>query len=94
MNAIGATFTPEMEDSVKAHIARLVEATRPHQTGYTFINFMEEAPSGDRVRAAYTPEDWDRLVDLKVQHDPDNLFRFNRNISPSREMGQSERNGK
>jgi berberine-like enzyme len=94
MNAIGATFTPEMEDSVKAHIARLVEATRPHQTGYTFINFMEEAPSGDRVRAAYTPEDRDRLVDLKVQHDPDNLFRFNRNISPSREMGQSERNGK
>jgi FAD/FMN-containing dehydrogenase len=94
INAIGATFTPEMEDSVKAHIARLVEATRPYQTGDTFINFMEEAPSGDRVRAAYTPEDWDRLVDLKVQHDPDNLFRFNRNISPSREMGQAERNGK
>ena len=94
MNAIGATFTPEMEDSVKAHIARLVEATRPYQTGDTFINFMEEAPSGDRVRAAYTTEDWVRLVDLKVQHDPDNLFRFNRNIPPSREMGQAERNGK
>jgi FAD/FMN-containing dehydrogenase len=93
MNAIGATFTPEMENSVKEHLARLVEATRPYQTGRTFLNFMEEDPSGDRVRAAYTPEDWERLVDLKDLRDPHNLFRFNRNIPPSREMGQAERNG-
>jgi FAD/FMN-containing dehydrogenase len=93
MNAIGATFNPEMEEGVKRHIARVIEATRPYQTGETFINFMEEDPAGDRVSAAYTREDWKRLVDLKDEHDPDNLFRFNRNIPPSREMGQAERNG-
>jgi FAD/FMN-containing dehydrogenase len=32
---------------------------------------------------AYAPEDWERLVELKERYDPDNLFRFNRNIPPS-----------
>jgi FAD/FMN-containing dehydrogenase len=93
MNAIGATFTPEMAEGVKAHLARVAEETRPYQTGETFLNFMEENPSGDRVRAAYTRGDWERLVHLKEERDPDNLFRFNRNIPPSLETGQAERNG-
>ena len=84
MNAIGATFTPDMADAVEVHIALLLEATRPYQTGQTFLNFMEENPKRDRVSAAYPPEDWERLVDLKDEHDPHNLFRFNRNIPPSR----------
>jgi len=84
MNAIGATFTPEMAGAVEARLAFLVEATRPYQTGETFLNFMEENPTGDRVSAAYSPEDWERLVALKDEQDPHNLFRFNRNIPPSR----------
>jgi hypothetical protein len=83
LNAIGATFTPEMAEGVKAHVARLVEATREYQTGETFLNFMEVDPAADRVRAAYQPEDWERLVALKDRRDPRNLFRFNRNIPPS-----------
>jgi FAD/FMN-containing dehydrogenase len=94
MNAIGATFTPQMAEDVRARIARLVEETRPYQTGRTFVNFMEEDPLEDRVRAAYTPGDWERLVALKDEYDPHNLFRFNRNIPPSREKGQAERSGK
>jgi FAD binding domain/Berberine and berberine like len=88
MNAIGATLTPEMAEAVKVHIARLVEATRPYQTGETFINFMEVDPAEERVRAAYPPEDWERLVALKDEHDPENLFRFNRNIAPSSTVGR------
>jgi hypothetical protein len=88
MNAIGATFTPEMAEAVNAHIASLVEATRPYQTGETFVNFLEVDPAEERVRAAYAPEDWERLVALKVEHDPENLFRFNRNIAPSSTVGQ------
>jgi FAD/FMN-containing dehydrogenase len=94
MNAIGATFTPEMAEGVRERIAHLIEETRPYQSGRTFVNFMEEDPVEDRVRAAYTTEDWERLVALKDEHDPHNLFRFNRNIPPSRENGQAERNGK
>ena len=84
MNGVGATFTPEMAEGVKAHLARVTEATREHQTGETYLNFMELDGSGEeRVRAAYPPEDWERLVALKDRLDPDNVFRFNRNIAPS-----------
>jgi FAD/FMN-containing dehydrogenase len=83
INAIGATFTPQMAEAVNAHLARVVKAVRPFQTGDVFLNFMEEEPTQDRVRAAYPPEDWHRLVALKDQYDPGNLFRFNRNIPPS-----------
>jgi FAD/FMN-containing dehydrogenase len=88
MNGIGATFTQEMAEGVKAHLARVAEATRPYQTGETYLNFMElDGASGDRVRAAYRPEDWSRLVALKDRYDPGNLFRFNRNIPPSTMAG-------
>ena len=84
MNGVGVAFTPEMAEATGASLARVAEATRPHQTGETYVNFMElDGASGDRVRAAYPPEDWDRLVALKDRHDPENLFRFNRNIPPS-----------
>jgi len=83
LNAIGVAPDPEMAEGVEAHLARLVEATRPYRTGATFVNFMEVSPPADRVRAAYPPADWKRLVALKDAHDPENRFRFNRNIPPS-----------
>ncbi|MBA2533738.1 MAG: BBE domain-containing protein [Rubrobacter sp.] len=85
MNGVGPAFTPEMAEGVLAHLARVAEATRPFQTGDTYVNFMElEGASPERVKAAYAPEDYERLVALKDRHDPDNLFRFNRNIAPSK----------
>ena len=42
-----------------------------------------DGASTERVRAAYAPEDYERLVALKDRYDPNNLFRFNRNIPPS-----------
>ena len=84
MNGVGVTFTPEMAEGVKGHLARVNEITREHQTGETYVNFMElDAAGEERVRAAYPPEDWGRLVALKDRLDPDNVFRFNRNIAPS-----------
>ena len=88
MNGVGATFTPEMAEGVKAHLARATEATREHHTGETYVNFMELDDTGEgRVRAAYPPEDWERLVALKNRLDPDNVFRFNRNIAPTKARG-------
>jgi FAD/FMN-containing dehydrogenase len=52
----------------------------PHSAGGAYVNFLEE--EGDaRVRAAYR-ENYERLVDIKTQYDPDNLFRRNQNIPP------------
>jgi FAD/FMN-containing dehydrogenase len=84
INGIGATPTPEVASAVQSYLAYLAEAVKPHQTGATYVNFMDlDGASEDRVRAAYSPEDWKRLVALKDKYDPSNLFRFNRNISPT-----------
>ncbi len=84
MNGVGPAFTPEMAEGIMAYLTRVAEATRPFQTGDTYVNFMElGGASAQRVKAAYAPEDYERLVALKDRYDPQNLFRFNRNIAPS-----------
>lgn len=83
LNAIGATFTPSMAEGVTDRLARLAEAIDPYRTGETFLNYLEVDPAADRVRAAYPAADWARLAALKAEHDPENRFRFNRNIPPA-----------
>jgi FAD/FMN-containing dehydrogenase len=71
-------------ERVRAHHARVAEAMRPFATGATYVNFLDlEGATPDRVRAAYSPEVWKRLVALKDRRDPENVFRFGRNIPPS-----------
>ncbi len=48
----------------------------------TYVNFTGES-SPALVRAAYPPDTYRRLVDLKDAYDPTNLFRLNQNIAPS-----------
>ena len=53
----------------------------PHSSG-VYVNFTSDDPA-DRVRsAAYSPEQWTRLVELKTKYDPTNFFRMNANIPP------------
>jgi FAD/FMN-containing dehydrogenase len=90
MMGIGATPTPEVADRIRAHLAYVAEKMRPFTTGATYVNFLDlHEATPERVQAAYSPEVWERLVELKDRYDPDNLFRFNRNIPPSgaRERG-------
>jgi FAD/FMN-containing dehydrogenase len=48
----------------------------------TYVNFTGEANTA-LVRASYPPETYQRLVQLKNEYDPTNLFRLNQNIAPS-----------
>lgn len=57
------------------------QATEPFSQG-VYVNFLSEEGE-DRVKDAYTPSTWDRLVRLKDKYDPTNLFSLNQNIKPS-----------
>jgi FAD/FMN-containing dehydrogenase len=46
-----------------------------------YVNFVAE-PSATAVEAAFGPENYDRLVAVKTEYDPDNVFRSNTNIPP------------
>ena len=56
-----------------------------HQSVY--VNFLMDEGE-QRVRDAYGGERYDRLRQLKRKYDPDNLFRGNHNVSPSRGGGR------
>jgi FAD/FMN-containing dehydrogenase len=50
-------------------------------SGGVYVNFLSDDEGGDRVCAAYGDR-YTRLVALKNQYDPTNLFRSNQNIKP------------
>ena len=60
-------------------------AIQPYSTGGVYVNYLgPEADEGrPRIKAAYGPEKYARLVALKNKYDSDNLFRLNQNIEPS-----------
>lgn len=57
------------------------DAMRPFAAG-VYMNYLGVGDSRERIREAYDAEVYDRLVALKRQYDPDNLFRRNQNIRP------------
>jgi FAD/FMN-containing dehydrogenase len=56
-------------------------AMRQHGTGGAYLNFT---PESERIRDGYGTEKYARLVALKDEYDPGNVFRLNQNIAPSR----------
>ncbi len=56
------------------------EATAPLSEEGGYINFMS-GDDQDRIKANYRG-DYDRLVEIKRERDPGNLFHTNQNIKP------------
>jgi FAD/FMN-containing dehydrogenase len=56
-------------------------AMQPWMATGSYMNYLGEDESEDRVAAAYGPN-FERLQALKRQYDPDNLFHLNQNIRP------------
>ncbi len=57
-------------------------ATNPFGRG-VYVNFISDLGE-DRVREAYSHDNWDKLMHLKYIWDPTNLFHVNMNIKPSK----------
>lgn len=52
-------------------------------TGGTYVNFLTEEETGERMAAAYG-RNLERLAEIKARWDPENFFRANKNIAPAR----------
>jgi len=55
-------------------------AIQPFASGGVYVNYLGEE-GADRIKAAYGPK-YEKLVAVKKQYDPTNLFRVNQNIQP------------
>ena len=70
------------DDAVNMAWAReCFEATRACSTGGTYINFLTEEEGRDRIDAAYSPADLNKLAALKRIYDPENFFRHTKSIA-------------
>ncbi|MFV2063528.1 MAG: FAD-binding oxidoreductase [Chloroflexota bacterium] len=71
---------PADNDANIAWVRDYYEAIAPHSEEGGYVNFVAGDDQG-RVKANYGAN-YDRLVTVKRQYDPDNLFRNNQNIKP------------
>ena len=83
--ALGVCVDPAEAAQCIAWAREFWEAMQPCSTGGVYVNYLgREADEGpERIKAAYGPEKYARLVALKKKYDPTNLFSLNQNIKPS-----------
>jgi hypothetical protein len=89
---LGQWDDPEASERNIAWSRAAFATIRPHLADAVYVNNLD-AEGPDRVRAAYGPNharraaygpNHARLAALKAAHDPDNVFRLNQNVPPSR----------
>jgi FAD/FMN-containing dehydrogenase len=72
---------PELDDACRAWSREALVEAQPYESGGRYVNDVAEVEDG-LARAIYGDAKYDRLVALKREWDPDNVFRLNQNIRP------------
>ena len=72
---------PAETDANIAWTRATFDAFRPYAANRRWLNYLSDDDGADAVRAAYGPN-YDRLVQVKRRHDPENVFHLNHNIDP------------
>jgi FAD/FMN-containing dehydrogenase len=81
INIAGSWEKPEDDAAQMAWARDCFEATRACSTGGTYVNFLTEEEGRDRIAAAYSAADLQRLAAIKRTYDPENLFRHTKSIA-------------
>lgn len=80
MVILAASDDPAQDATNTKWVRDYSDALAPHSEAGGYVNFMDDDDSV-RVQDNYGGN-YDRLVSIKRQYDPDNLFRINQNIAP------------
>jgi FAD/FMN-containing dehydrogenase len=81
---VGVDPDPANNEKTIAWARSYYDALHPYSAGGAYVNFMMADEGEERVKATYG-DNYERLVAIKKKYDPDNLFRVNQNIKPTRE---------
>ena len=73
---------PSEDDQNRDWARGFAQAMKAYEVGTPYPNFIAADEGSARLRSSYGPEKYERLVALKRQWDPNNLFRLNQNIDP------------
>jgi FAD/FMN-containing dehydrogenase len=80
LNAVTGWHDPGVTDAHVAWAREVVDAAAGASTGRGYSNFQGDA---DAVDISYGPDTHERLVALKDEYDPTNVFHLNQNVRPS-----------
>jgi hypothetical protein len=80
LNAVAGWHDPAVADEHVGWSRSVIDAAAHASTGRAYSNFLGDAGQG---RSSYGPETYARLVALKDEYDPTNVFRLNQNVEPS-----------
>ena len=78
---VGIDPDPENAHKITKWSKDYWEAMHPYSAGGAYSNFMMDEGQ-ERIKASYR-HNYDRLVKIKTQYDPENLFSVNQNIRPN-----------
>jgi hypothetical protein len=80
MCALGVVLDEASHAEVRAAVADVDAAVRPHRVGH-YPSFVEEPADAS---AFFAPETWARLRAIKARYDAGDLFAGNHHIAPAR----------
>jgi FAD/FMN-containing dehydrogenase len=80
LNAVTGWHDPAAGEAHTEWSRAVIAAAGPSSTGRSYVNFLGDA---GEARASYGDATYARLVALKDEYDPTNVFRLNQNIEPS-----------
>lgn len=72
---------PADDERCIAWAREFFDAMTPYATGGVYVNFISEREGEEHLAYA---DNYDRLVVLKNEYDPTNLFRLNQNVEPTK----------
>lgn len=82
-NAAGSWEKSDSDNENLKWVRGVWNDIKEFSTGGSYINFLTEDESEERVRASLGKAAIKRLREIKAKWDPENLFRTNRNIKPA-----------
>jgi FAD/FMN-containing dehydrogenase len=78
----GVWMDPAETDANIAWTRETYDRLRPHFRSGRWLNYLGDDEPAAAIRAAYGPN-YERLVEVKRQYDPENVFHLNHNIDPA-----------
>jgi FAD/FMN-containing dehydrogenase len=82
ITAMATWQDPALDEQYIGWARETAAAIEPWSIRGGYINYMQADEPIERVRAAFGPEPFERLQELKARYDPDNVLRRNQNIPP------------
>lgn len=78
----GCWTRPGDDEEMIAWVREFWEAMEPHASDSMYFNFASGDEGEEMIRTTFG-ENYSRLVEVKNEYDPNNLFRLNTNIEPT-----------